>query len=320
MLARVARNIYWLGRYLERAENTARIINVHSSLLLDLPRNTQVGWESLIAITGSDELFRSHYATFDQMNVVCFLVEDQHNPASIMNCLAMVRENLRTTRDMIPREAWEEVNNLQLAARRRLGGGLSKHARYEFLQLVMAGIQQLTGLLYSTMSRDRAYDFLRIGRYLERADMTTRIIDVRSASLLSHGESEEEEHRHLKPFDSIQWMSILKSLTAYQMYRRHTEMVRVRGADVLNFLFKDERFPRALNYCIEQLETCLHDLPANAAVLNSLARLQRRVVDADVYALAHNHEALHKFLDELQISMGWVHANIDETYFSGKIH
>ncbi len=313
MLSRVARNVYWMSRCLERAEDTARLVNVNSHLLMDLPKNTTFGWEPLIAIMGSQDLFYENYKTPDERNVVKFLLGDKNNASSILNSLANARENLRTSRDIIPREASEQVNDLYLYAKSKIPGGIPKNSRYDFLNTVIKGVQQITGLLYGTMSRDVAYDFMRLGRYLERADMTTRILDVRSASLLP---KTPEDQIVLTPFDNIQWMSVLKSLTAYQMYRRHMKMVRVRGSSVLAFFFKNAEFPRSVCFCLNQVEGCLKGLPHNDLPLRSLARLQRQVSTADAHALAH--AGLHEFIDELQIGMAGVHGHIDTIFFGGR--
>lgn len=311
MLSRVAGNVYWMARYLERAENTARLINVHSNLLLDMPRGTTFGWETLIAITGGGETFYSRYKNADERNVVKFLLgEDGSNHGSILNSLEAARENLRTTRDIIPREAWEEVNDLYLSARTRVTAGINKRERYDFLKFIIRQSQLIAGLIYGTMSHDMAYNFTRMGRYLERADMTTRILDVRSANLLSKADTGGEPI--LNPFENIQWMSVLKSLTAYQMYRLHMRL-RVQGPDVLKFLLLNNEFPRALTYCLGRIGDCLHRLPRNEAPLAHLATLRQRVDEADVQALAS--EGLHEFIDELQISFAGLHAQIDDVYF-----
>ncbi len=329
MLARVACNIYWLSRYLERAENTARLINVHSSLLLDLPKSLGVGWEPLIAISGGEEQFYELHDSAKEEEVVIFLTSDD-SPCSIFNSLSCARENLRTTRDLIPREAWEQLNDLYLWSKRTLANGLPKHHRYTFLRDVIRQIQQINGLLHGTMSRDQVFTFLDIGRYIERADMVSRVLDVRSANLLlmtqtqtqqQEGQSQTQTQTlSLKPFESIQWMSVLKSLTAYQMYRRATGLVRVRGKDALRFLLQDPEFPRALYFCLEQLEMHLHSLPNNGATQSSLNRLRRQITSANLSLLADQPQPLHDFIDALQVSIGYIHSRIDSSYFSGRVH
>lgn len=237
MLSRVAANIFWMARYIERAENTARLINVNTNLILDLPGRVRLGWEPIIDITGSRELFFSMYHEADERSVVRFLIANPANPGSILSALSFAREDARTIRDIIPGEAWEQVNQLYLRAKDLSKTGLSRRNRFDYLGNIILGAQTITGLLAGTMTHDEGYEFLRIGRNLERADMTTRIIDVRSGSLLP------ELPEEVLPFENIQWMSVLKSLTGYHMYRRH-ERVVVRRSDVLRFLLQERRFPR----------------------------------------------------------------------------
>ncbi len=308
MLSRVAENLYWLGRYVERAENMGRIVGVNAQLLLDLPRGIAPGWAPLIAITGSGDVFANRYDDFSERNVVRFLLGDPENPGSLLSSLSFARENARTMRDYLPREAWELINELYHFARDELNSGLSKRGRYAYLKHVRREAQSLTGLLLGAMNHDEGQRFLTIGRVLERADMTTRIIDVRSASLLP------EETPELRPFENIQWMSVLKSLTAYQMYRRKMQ-VRVRRADALRFLLLDDEFPRAFYQCVQVADTDMAMLPRSDGPRRQLARVKRLVQGAEIETLAKSNEALHAFIDELQIGLGEVHLEIHRTYF-----
>ena len=140
---------------------------------------------------------------------------------------------------------------------------------HAYLSRIIRGAQTLAGMLDGTMSHDVGYEFLRIGRNLERADMTTRIIDVRSADLLAQADTD------LRPFENIQWMSVLKSLTAYQMYRR-TMQVRVRRSDALRFLLQDQAFPRAFYHCVVAAETGIAGLPRPERAARVTAHLKRQ--------------------------------------------
>lgn len=335
MLSRVAQNIYWMTRYVERAEDTARLINVNTNLLLDLPRTTTFGWLPLIFIVGAEYRFfeKDPSRLADEANVVRFLINDSEHPGSIISSLAAARENLRTTRDIVPREAWEQINSLYIYARDHAP---SRRGRYEFLRRVIQGTQQIGGLLAGTMSRTAAYDFVRLGHYLERADMTTRILDVRSANLLSHARQSQNQSQSQSqnqnqsqtqiqtqtpppvqdeqdPFGSIQWMSVLKSLSAYQMYRQQVR-ARVNGPDVLKFLLQDEYFPRAVAFCLRQLDICLRKLPRHAAALATLAALRQKLNAAAVPELTR--EGLHDFIDEVQVGLGELHDQIAAAYFA----
>lgn len=305
MLSRVAENIYWMARYVERAENTARVVMVNANLLLDLPRGVAPGWEPLIWITGSTELFEARYKSYGERQVVKFLLGDEDSACSITSYLRQARENARAIRDIIPRESWEQLNALVLGTRAGLQQGLTKGGRYAYLKGVIHGCQGLTGMLAGTMNHDQGYHFLRIGRNLERADMTTRIIDVRSADLLP-GESE------LRPFETIQWVSVLKSLTAYQMYRR-SRQVRVTRPDVLRFLFQSDEFPRAVHHCMEAVEASIAPLPRSDNALRLIGRIKRQLLEADVGSL--RQDDLHSYIDALQLIFGDLHGEIATTWF-----
>jgi uncharacterized alpha-E superfamily protein len=308
MLSRVAENLYWLGRYMERAENSGRIVNVNGNLLLDLPKGITTGWQPLIEITGSGDLYRESYNDFEERNVVKFLVGDVQNPGSIIASLSMARENARTIRDVIPRESWELINELYIYARDNVQSGLSKRGRYDYLKRIMRGSQTFVGLSDGAMSADAGHDFLCIGRILERADMTTRIIDVRSESLIP------KEKSGLLPFENIQWISVLKSLTAYQMYRQNVQ-ARVRRADALRFLLLDEHFPRSVYRCVELVDESLQELPRSKAPRSALRGMERALEGGRIAEMAESTSALHAFIDGLQVGLGQIHHEIARTYF-----
>jgi uncharacterized alpha-E superfamily protein len=309
MLSRVAEHLYWMARYLERAESTARLVSVNGSLILDLPKHVRPGWASLIAITGSDELFYKNYPDAAEGHVVKFMLADEENPGSILSSIRAARENARTVRDIIPREAWEQINDLHLKARSHLSGGLSPKWRYAFLNEVVLSIQMISGVLAGGMSHDDGFEFMTIGCHLERADMTTRIIDVRSSSL------SRDPSDVLKPFENILWMSVLKSLTAYQMYRRHMQAA-VRREAVLKFLIQDAEFPRAFYYCLCTVRNCLTRLPRSAAILDALLPLKRQIDEAKPEDLSQDELML--FIDELQIKLGEIHDALAMTYFGAE--
>src|SRR6478736_2919861 len=217
MLARVVENMYWLSRYLERAENTARIIGVNTNLLLDLPGGMAPGWLPLVDISGNraefDVKFHERGARGEERDVVHFLVADKDNPGSICSSLHSARENARTLREILPTEAWELLNEFFTECTRDVASAINKRTRFEFLKRIVVTLQTIAGMFDGTMNRNDAYIFSLLGRNLERADMTSRIVDVRSAQLLP------AETPELRPFESVQWMSVLKSLSGYQMYR-----------------------------------------------------------------------------------------------------
>ncbi|KFZ30407.1 hypothetical protein IDSA_10090 [Pseudidiomarina salinarum] len=306
MLSRVASNLFWMARYLERAENTARLINVNSHLLMDLPTTVKLGWEPIIDILSARDDFYEHYEQADEHSVVKFMVTDKHNPSSIINSLTMARENARTVREIIPTESWEQINALYLSAMQNRASMVGRRHRYESLTAVIRSNQTLTGILAGIMTHDEGYAFLRLGRNLERGDMSTRIIDVRSASLLPELNDEQPA------FENIQWMGVLKSMSAYQMYRQKVRL-RINRPDVLKFLFLEERFPRSLAHTLKQAKSLLHDLPHNENAIKAVDTLQSRLSDGKPQSLKQG--SLHEFIDEMQVGLIKIAEEIDETYF-----
>ncbi|GAC14152.1 alpha-E domain-containing protein [Aliiglaciecola lipolytica] len=306
MLSRVASNLCWMGRYLERAENTARLLNVNFNLLLDLPKSIVLGWEPIVDIVSNREEYYAKYQEANERNVLSFMVADSKNLGSIVSSLSAARENARTIREIIPREAWEQINELYLFAHSNRQKALSRRSRYEYLSEIIESNQKITGILECTMTRDEAYQFLRIGRNLERADMTTRIIDVRSASLVQDMETEQSA------LENLQWMSVLKSLTAYQMYRREVRL-KIRRPDVLKFLLLEERFPRAFLHTLKQVDYCLRELPNYEGCVEMIATVEKQLMEANPQLLIQ--DKLHEFIDEMQLGLINVYNKINETYF-----
>lgn len=306
MLSRVAENLYWMARYVERAENTARAVSVNANLLLDLPRGIAPGWKPLIDITGLNEVFEDRYQDYGERQVVKFLLADEDNHSSVLSSLQNARETCRTVRDILPRQAWELLNQLHMYSEANLASGLTKRGRHPYVKDVINRCQTLAGMLGSVMTRDDGYQFLRIGRNLERADMTTRIIDVRTADLLP------EDVAALRPFDTIQWVSVLHSLSAYQMYRR-TMQAQVSRSEVLKFLFKDSLFPRAVNHCLDAVEESLGTLHNNTTSLKSVRTVARKVQRTRVDK--QSQAALHAYVDDLQLGFTRIHEAVAKAYF-----
>jgi uncharacterized alpha-E superfamily protein len=305
MLSRVAERMYWGARYLERAENTARLVRVYDAALMDLPDEAGVGWPLLVEICGAHDTYIARYARQNDRNTLKFLTADPDYPGSILASLAQGRENFRTTRDLCPTEAWRCVNELYLYGRKSLPKMASPRRRHEVLSGIVRGVQQLAGLLSGTMSHGDAYHFIRLGRNLERADMTTRIIDVAAATLLGTRAAET-------PLDNTLWMAVLKSLSGYQMYRQYVRR-RIRDEDVIRFLLHDRLFPRAVSHCLVELETSTMQLPNHEAPLRAVVRLQRIVETQPLETI--EEAGLRQLMDELQIELARVHDQVAAAWF-----
>ena len=305
MLSRVAERVYWMGRYLERAESTARLVHAYTQQVMDLPIGVEPGWKHLVDITGANAAFDALHPGYDERSTITFLVADLANPGAILSSIAAARENVRTTRDVLPTEAWEHMNELYLYTRANAESAVGRKHRAGMLKHVIFRCQQIAGLLAGTMSHDTAYDFVCAGRNLERADMTTRIVDSAVFILMPRKATPAE-------YDSILWVNVLKSLSAYQMYRRHVRH-RVVGDEVVRFLLRDCHFPRAVRHALAEAAVALSALPRNPDVLRSLARVQARIEDADPSAMSLDD--LHRLIDEVQTELGALHEAIRETWF-----
>jgi uncharacterized alpha-E superfamily protein len=312
MLSSVAERVYWLGRYLERVENSARLMNVYSAMLFDLPRGTHVDWKGLIDISGCNAEYEESQGGMDEKSIVKFLLMDSKNPVSIYTSLNMARENARTTREIIPSEAWEQINHLYLRTKEALNPRIGRHSRNELLEQIIADCQRIEGLISGSMSHNTAYAFIQLGRKLERADMTTRLVDVGSISLLPEFSDKSKKKLMLEPYKNLVWMNVLRCLSAYQAYRQHVQN-RVSGREVVRFLLQDEDFPRSVAYCLAQLSTYLDQLPNNEDVQRAVGRVKRITRDVKMGVLLDG--GLLDFIDEVQISIADIHEELSRVWF-----
>ena len=304
MLSSVAERVYWMARYLERAEDTARLVNVYTGLMLDLPRQVRLGWERLVVILGGEQTYRANGGGGHERDVIAFLINDPTHPSSMVACLGHARENIRTTRDVLPSEVWETINALHRHAS-VADVNASRSARYRTLTRVIEGCQHIAGMLHGTMPRDAAYEFVRAGRMLERADMTTRVLDggVLAAPIAG---------QQAAAVEGIVWIHVLRALSAYQAFRRTGEL----GADtaqVAAFLLCDGAFPRAVRHCLNELTESFGRLPRPAAPL-AAAGAALALLDALDLSTA-DAQALLDLSDQIQVALGEVHDHITRTWF-----
>lgn len=305
MLSRVAENAYWLARYLERAEDTARLIGASSLLVLDLPKSVSPSWGSLVEILGASPGPEQGQAS--ERDIMAYLILDSGHPGSIASCVRMARENARVTRDVLPSEMWEGINGLYLMLRERSAVHVERRRRLDLVREVIHYAQRIQGVQAATLSRERLFRFLTIGQSLERGDMTSRIVDVRAASLLPEGAG------GLGPYANVGWMSLLRSLGAYEMYR-YSRRPRIAGNDVVDFLFCDHRFPRSVYFCLREIDLQLRSLGRPAEAMGLLRRLRRWVFDAGPGNMPLAE--LHQFIDNLQVGLGETHDSLRQAYFA----
>ena len=310
LLSRVADNIYWGARYMERADGTARVVRSFTEVLLDLPVGVASSWEPLLAVVGGREQFDEGHARVQESDIVRFLVADQSNPGSVVSSVAHARENLRTTREILPRDAWQTVNDLYLYTQRDAESGVDRRSRARFLGRVVSEHQRLDGVISGAMQRDEAYELWRLGQAIERADMTTRVLGVRAAALLAAPDVADD-------YDEVQWMGVLRSVTAMQMYQRATRGPIV-GAGVVAFLLFDHQFPRSVAGCLERVRSALQRLPSSERTLPSADEIDSMLegLHAGLRTFQGDGASLDAAMDDVQLALARLNDAVHDTFVS----
>lgn len=312
MLSRVADAIYWMNRYIERAENYARFMDVNFNLTLELPPDFPAQWKPLVVTTGDLELYNSLYEKEEKNQVIYFLGFDPSNPNSIYSCIVKARENARAIRPEITKEVWEQINHLYYYVK----DGLEKKRWQKkdprnFFMEVKKGCQLLYGIFDATISRNDGWHFGKIGQLMERADKTSRVLDVKYHILLPAPEQVGS------PVDLIQWSALLKSVSAYDMYRK--TYGKLTPLNISEFLILDKVFPRAILRCLLHAEQSLSLITGITHGYSNKAEKKLGILKSKLeYADIHDifEAGLHEYLDNFQKNLNEVSASIFETFFS----
>jgi len=312
MLSRVASSVYWMTRYIERAENIARFISVNLNLTLDFPSESSSQWQPIVMTTGDHELFEKKYGSnYSSGNVIHFLALDPEYGNSILSSLRAARENARSVREIISSEMWEQINRYYIELRDAAQTDFPNRNPHKFFKIITMRGHMFTGLLYSTMSHGEAFRFALTGLMLERADKTSRILDVKYFMLLPKGGEVNS------PYDSIQWAAVLKSASALEMYRKRFH--RIIPRQVCEFLIFDGEFPRSIRYCLKKAEQSLHKISGSpVGTVSNLAErsLGRLCADIDYSDIDEVIDTgMHEYLDGLQVKINTVGAHIHEAFF-----
>jgi uncharacterized alpha-E superfamily protein len=312
MLSRVADSIYWLGRYVERAENVARFISANFMLTLDAPGVSEEQWEPLVNTTGDHEDFARRFGAADQANVIRFLTLDAENPNSILSCVRAARENARSIRESISSEMWAQINTFYLMVRDVAAAPAPGEHAQEFCESVRQASHLFTGVTDATMTRNEAWHFIHLGRMLERADKTSRMLDVKYYILLRSAADVGT------PIDEIQWAAVLRSASAFEMYRqRHG---RIAPASIVQFLLLDAEFPRAVRFCLNAARESLHAITGTppGSFRNPAEKLLGQLCSDLAYTPVDEvvQRGLHEYVDGLQTRMNGVGAGIYESFFA----
>ncbi len=307
LLSRVAERLYWMARYLERAEDIARVTQSYAHLVMDIPMGSELGWDQLVKILDAGPAFESRYRAYNEQTVLKFIIADDANHGSLRQSIRAARENVRTTRDVLPAEVWEHVNELYLYVKENADKSIGRRNRHRFLDEVINHCQILSGMIITTMTRDTTYRFMAIGHMVERADMTTRIIDVGAGALMR-----AERQHHNPNIDPLVWGNLLRSVSAMSAYRRQVGPIP-EAAPVVEFLLTEPSLPRSLKFCLNGLRVELGRLSNNTAALKALERARRRLSRFEVGSA--EWEDLHQFMDRIQLDINGVSDSIAQTWF-----
>jgi uncharacterized alpha-E superfamily protein len=308
MLSKVAERVYWLARYIERVENTARLARVHSQLMFDLPKSVKLSWYALVQITSNEDYFERHYDARTEKNCMLMLLADRNNPASLISSLWWARENMRTTRDILPREAWIQINELYLLVKESQGDFEVRGKRNALLDKIIRACQAWSGMLSGTMSENETYRFIKLGMSIERADMTTRLLDVGGLFIAQESFAEEDSH-----FDAILWAHLLKSAGVYFMYRQQVQ-TEICGERVVDFLMKDPQLARSVAFCVQNMRRLVEYLPNAAPLAKELDDLQEAIKSDHLYSLGSSE--LHDYLDWIQARLSSLHGQFYAVWFN----
>jgi uncharacterized alpha-E superfamily protein len=307
----VADAVYWMARYIERAENVARYIGVNLNLQLDLPLDPARQWQPLIDTSGDSEIFEARYGMASQARVIQFLAYDIENPSSIFSCLRSARENARSVRETISSEMWAQVNSmyLQIQSQKHMP---EPERLLDVFHDIRLGCHLFQGVTDSTMTHNEAWHFLRLGRKLERADKTSRILDVKYFMLLPTTQYVGT------PYDDIHWAAVLKSVSGFEMYRKR--FGRINPRDVVDFLVLDRDFPRSVHFCIRAANESLHAITGTATGYYQYRseQLMGQLASELAYTSTDTviSSGLHEYLDALQSKINLVDSTLRSEFIA----
>ena len=303
MLSRSAQHLYWLSRYVERTENIARMIDVNLELILDFPDDHSLNWKPLIDTLDINDLFESKYKNYNETNVLNFLFEDKKNLSSLKNCLVMSKYNIETIKDDLPKSANISLNHLYEHIIDNKISKVHKRKKLQYITNIVSMTQNFFGSINDNLSRGYEFEFIRLGRFVERTDMISRIIDCLCVS-----KSSKQTH----DFSTMEWISMLTTLSAQDAFRKEAKGEANRG-EVITFLLKNDSFPRSVFRSLITIELCLQNLPRNKKLLQMISRLISSSERSKLYNF--DDKRLHLYLDNLQKNVSSIDSKIHNIYF-----
>ena len=314
MLSRVANTMYWMNRYIERAENYARFMDVNFNLSLDSPPDAEEQWKPLVTITGDWPIYEKHHKSVDKDTVIYFLSFDSKNPNSICSCITQARENARSIRQEITKEVWEQINALYFFVKDGQDKKRRKSADLRaFFKKIKEDCQLLYGMFDATITRSDGWHFGKIGQLIERADKTSRVIDVKYHILLGNNQEVGGS------LDLMQWAALLKSVSAYDMYRK--KYGKLTASNITEFLILDKQFPRSMLCCLIHTEKSLQEITGSSGGFSCLAekKLGKLKAELEFIEITDIFEiGLHEYLDGFQKRLNEVSVSLYDSFFAAQ--
>ena len=322
MLSRVANSLYWFSRYIERADNVARILDVNLQLLLDFrcldDQYLARHWTPIVQSTGDEDTFFESYSEANGHTVTEFLVFDRKNPNSIVSSISQARENARMVRDQITIEMWEEINRIHLLLRSDRAHRIWETSPTDFFHEIRSTSCHLQGLINSTVTHNEGWYFMQVGKYIERADKTTRILDLRHETLPARGVPVL-----VNQTDALEWSAVLRSCSAWDAYR-HVHGVDVGPRRVSQLLLLSPDFPRSLRFSVAQLDSSLRAISGVATnrFSNEAEKLSGRLLSELLFSDIDDifKRGLHEYLDDIQLKLNEIGEKVLDLYIYHPFH
>ena len=299
MLSRTADHLFWMARYTERAENTARMldVNVQTAMLPQSDQDAAKGWRAMLGISELQASYDRKYGSVNAGEVIDFMVRDPANPSSIAACLTEARENARAVRGTLTTEVWEIQNQTWLDMQKRLGSGLLESDPSKFFEWVKFRSHVSRGVTLGTMLRDEAVYFIRLGTFLERADNTARILDVKY-----HGAKEAAPGDEMSQRDYYYWAALLRSVSGFEIYRKVYRDV-ITPARIAELLMLRGDMPRSLLACMDEvlgnLQAVRNDVSAETERCAGRLHAELKFGRIDDILKAGLHDTLTAFLQNV---------------------
>ncbi|MCQ2914768.1 MAG: alpha-E domain-containing protein [Alphaproteobacteria bacterium] len=310
MLSRVADSLFWISRYIERAENIAREIDANINLMLDLP-DEERNWDPLIQTVGSNDEFYEKFGEATIENVMDFLVLDEENPNSVISCIAKARENARCVREIITLEMWLHINKFYHRLRDKAIKDELLNNPHDFCTEIKIFCQLYVGIQEGSMSHNEGWNFSWLGRLLERIDQTSRLLDVKYYILLPNVSMVGMS------LDIVQWNAVLKSVSAFEMFKKTYS--NVTPQNVAQFLILNKEFPRSFIYCLEHAEKALKRITKDKELIGQkslrlIGKLRSKLEFSTISEIIQS--GLHETIDEIQIALMEIDETIRKEFFS----